>query len=217
MKNIEIIDTFVNQYNLNHLFPKETYHLFHLQNYKKGEIIVSAQEEVTQLYFVVSGGVDIHSFLQSGRSIFINKLAPSEIFGDVEYFGQIPMLFDVISNTDSTIMSIPFKALEKSVGTNFLLWKFLGITSTKKLLKTNKAILLKESFNLKNILASYIVKNNFEIYFNSLNELAEELNVSYRNLTRVIKFFCDKNIIIKKRKSIATLSKEEIIKYSKEI
>ena len=218
MKNTQIIEKFIDTYKLNNLFSKENINLFNLKKYSKGENIVNAKDEVKRIYFIMSGGVDIHSFLASGRSIFINKLSPPEIFGDVEYLGETPMLFDVISNSNNTlIMSISFKAIETHLKNNSQLWRFLGVASTRKLLKTNSAILLKEGFNLKNILALHLVKNDYLINFNSLNELSKELNVSYRNLTRIIKFFTDSGIIKKNRKNIVTLDKDAIIKYAKEI
>lgn len=218
MKNNQIIEKFIDTYKLNTLFSKENINLFNLKKYSKGENILSAKDEIKHIYFIVSGGVDIHSFLASGRSIFINKLLPPEIFGDVEYLGETTMLFDVVANSNNTlIMSISFKAIETHLSDNSQLWRFLGVASTRKLLKTNRAILLKEGFNLKNILALHLLKNDHLINFNSLNELSKELNVSYRNLTRIIKFFIDSGIIKKERKSIITLDKDAIKKYSKEI
>ena len=217
MKDIELIKKFIDKYNLNNLFLEEDIKFFRLNSYSKGENIINANDEVKDIYFIISGGVDIHSFLASGRSIFINKLSPSELFGDVEYFGNIPMLFDVTANSNTKIMKISFENLEKHMGKNYQLWKFLGMTSTQKLLKTNRAILLKEGFNLKNILALYLIKNDYTITFKSLNELSQELNVSYRNLTRVIKYFSDEGVIKKERKSIITLEKDIIDKYANEI
>jgi len=217
LQNIKIIENFINKYNLKNLFSPEDFKLFNIKKYSKGENIIGAKDSVDSLAFIVSGGVDIYSFLANGRNIFINKLSPPEIFGDVEFFGDVPMLFDVVANSDTTIMIIPFKTLEKNLNTNYKLWKFLGATSTKKLLKTNKAILLKEGFNLKTILALYLIRHNHHIEFNSLNELASELNVSYRNLTRVIKYFSEKNIIKKEKKSIITIDKDLLATYTKEI
>ncbi|WP_028855271.1 Crp/Fnr family transcriptional regulator [Psychrilyobacter atlanticus] len=218
MKSNLIIENFIDTYKLNNLFSKENTNLFKLKKYSKGENIINAKDEVKHIYFIVSGGVDIHSFLASGRSIFINKLSPPEIFGDVEYLGETTMLFDVAANSNNTIiMSISFKAIEANLSNNSQLWRFLGVASTRKLLKTNRAILLKEGFNLKNILALHLVKNDHLINFKSLNELSKELNVSYRNLTRIIKFFTDSGIIKKDRKSIISLDKDAIKRYSKEI
>ena len=218
MKRIQIIQNFIDQYKLNSLFSSKDLKLFNLKVYSKGENIINAKNEVNHIYFIVSGGVDIHSFLASGRSIFINKLSPPEIFGDVEYLGETSMLFDVTANHDNTlIMNISFNSIETHLNNNSQLWRFLGTASTRKLLKTNKAILLKEGFNLKNILALHLIKNDHLIHFKSLNELSEELNVSYRNLTRIIKFFIDSGIIKKDRKSITTLDKVAIKRYSHEI
>ena len=218
MKNTQIIEKFIDTYRLDNLFSKENINLFNLKKYSKGENILNAKDEVKHIYFIVSGGVDIHSFLASGRSIFINKLSPPEIFGDVEYLGETTMLFDVAANSNNTIiMSISFKAIEANLSNNSQLWRFLGVASTRKLLKTNSAILLKEGFNLKNILALHLVENDHLINFKSLNELSKELNVSYRNLTRIIKFFTDLGIIKKDRNSIITLDKDAIKKYAKEI
>lgn len=217
MKSSLIIENFIEKYKLNNLFSKENTNLFKLKKYSKGENIINAKDEVKHIYFILTGEVDIHSFLASGRSIFINKLSPPEIFGDVEYLGETSMLFDVTANSNNTlIMSISFKDIEANLSNNSQLWRFLGVASTRKLLKTNSAILLKEGFNLKNILALHLIKNDHFITFKSLNELSKELNVSYRNLTRIIKFFIDSGIIKKDRKSILTLDKDAINKYSTE-
>jgi CRP-like cAMP-binding protein len=217
-KNNNIIYDFLNKNNLSHLFSKDDINYFEIKTFFKGSNIISSQEDLDGIYFIISGGVDIHSYLLNGRSIFINKLSPPDTFGDVEYFGNIKTLFDVSSNADKTVvMKIPFNILNNQLKENHYLWKFLGETSTRKLLKTNSAILLKESFDLKTLLAIYLVKNNFTITFNSLNELSLNLNVSYRNLTRVIKYFSDKKIIKKERKSIITLDKDAINKYTNEI
>ena len=218
MKHIQIIQNFIDQHKLNNLFSPKDLKLFNLKRYSKGENIINAKNEVNHIYFIVSGGVDIHSFLASGRSIFINKLSPPEIFGDVEYLGETSMLFDVTANyNDTLIINISFKSIETHLNNNSQLWRFLGRASTRKLLKTNRAILLKEGFNLKNILALHLINNDHLINFKSLNELSEELNVSYRNLTRIIKFFIDSGIIKKDRKSITTLDRIAIKKYSHEI
>jgi len=214
MKKHEIITKFLEEYKLTSLFREDELHLFKVREYIKGENIVNAQEEVDHIYFIINGGVDIYSFLSTGKSIFINKLYPSDIFGDVEYFGKIPMMFDVIANNNTTIMSLSFDFLKKQLNNNSDFWKFLGKNATEKLLKTNQAILLKEGLNLKNILAIQLVKNNHIINFKTLNELSTELNVSYRNLTRVIKFFTNSNIIEKSKNSIKTINFQKINEYA---
>ena len=213
MTKQEIIQEFIEKYNLSTLFREDEIHLFKMKKYTKGENIVNANDNISSIYFILNGGVDIYSFLSTGKSIFINKLSPSEIFGDVEYFGKIPMMFDVIANSDTVILTLSYKFLKNNMSKNSDFWRFLGKNATEKLLKTNRAILLKEGLNLKNILALKLVNNDHLITFNSLNELATELNVSYRNLTRVIKFFSDLGVIEKNKKSIKTINFHEIESY----
>ena len=79
MNNKQLILDFLSKNNLQDLFSNENIELFKIKNYVKDEIIIEADNPIKKLYFIISGNVEIYSFLSSGKSIFINKLSPPEI------------------------------------------------------------------------------------------------------------------------------------------
>ncbi|MGL4977359.1 MAG: hypothetical protein ACRC5G_05025, partial [Cetobacterium sp.] len=57
----------------------------------------------------------------------------------------------------------------------------------------------------KDIFLKHIEDNDGEISFKSLDELSSRLNISYRNLTRIIAFYVKNKTISKDRNSIKIL------------
>ncbi|MEG2092617.1 hypothetical protein, partial [Cetobacterium sp.] len=88
---------------------------------------------------------------------------------------------------------------------NINFWKFLALEGNKKLLNTNRAIFYKSTLKAKDIFSKYIEDNGGEITFRSLDELSSRLNISYRNLTRIIAQYVKNNTIEKNRNSIKLL------------
>lgn len=59
-----------------------------------------------------------------------------------------------------------------------------------------------DKFKLGDIIIDLLVENNNEFIFSSLDAFSKTLNVSYRNLTRVLRKLTDENIIIKVKNKI---------------
>ncbi|MGL6114052.1 Crp/Fnr family transcriptional regulator [Cetobacterium sp. SF1] len=196
---------------LEKIIPEILWDKLSISNYKKGNFILESDSKVNNIYFILSGKVEISYILSNGNRIFINSLDPLEIFGDIEYVAEVEVLYDVVAIENTTILILPFNLADKYLKDNSYFWKFLAMEGNKKLLKTNRAILLKNTLPLKLLLAQFLVKNNYEVNFKNLYDLAGELNVSYRNLTRNIKILVENNIIRKERKKITVIDKKGLL------
>lgn len=214
IKNLSKLENYIQKFGLEEVFSPEIRKFLKVKKYTKGEIIFNAYKPVLYIYFLVEGLVEINSIMISGNKLFINNLFPLELIGDLEYMNKQEAMFDVVAADDSTVILLPFDIAEKYLENNPQFWRLLATECSKKLLRTNKAIILKGSYSLKTVLANYLIKNNYEINFTSLVDLAAHLNVSYRNLSRVIKSLSEEGIIKKQRKKIITLKKEELENYS---
>lgn len=217
MKYQKNMKNFILEHNLSEILIDDVIPHLRLERYKKGTLILSAHENVDSIYFLVEGKLEISSIMLSGNKIFINNLFPLEIFGDVEFLNEKDTLFDVLAITECLCIILPFDVIKKHLQENYHFWKLLAMESNTKLLKTNMATLLKGSYSLKTILSNYIVNNGYEIRFNSLSELALQFNVSYRNLSRVIKSLSEDGIVVKERKRIVALNREALRRYSAEL
>ncbi len=211
------IKDFITDYHLEDILTDEVIPHLKLKSYKKDELILNAHEPVKNIYFLVEGMVEISSMMLSGNKIFINYLYPLEIFGDVEYVNKKEPMFDVLAAEPSLCIVVPFPVIEQYLETSYHFWKLLAIEGNTKLLRTNKATILKGTYSLKTVLSNYIIKSGYSITFNSMAELALQFNVSYRNLSRVIKELAEDGVIKKERRRITTLNKEKLEEYSADL
>lgn len=211
------IQGFIEKYNLEEILTEEVIPHLKLRKYNKTELILSAHEPVRNIYFLVEGMVEISSMMLSGNKIFINNLYPLEIFGDVEYVNKQEPMFDVLAARNCMCIVLPFPVIKQYLETSYHFWKLLAVEGNTKLLKTNIATVLKGSYSLKTVLSNYIIKSGYTIQFNSMAELALQFNVSYRNLSRIIKELTEEGVISKERKKITTLDREKLEKYSADL
>ncbi|MGL4651948.1 Crp/Fnr family transcriptional regulator [Cetobacterium sp.] len=199
------INNYIESFNLDDILLKEVREKLLLRHYKKGEYILEAHKETNSIYFVVEGTVEVSCILDNGNSICLNVLKPLEIFGDIEFINKQEVLFDVIARNDVLVMLLPFTVAREHLNNNINFWRFLAIEGNKKLLNTNKAIFYKSTLKAKDIFLKYIEDNDGEITFKSLDELSSRLNISYRNLTRIIAFYVKNKTISKDRNCIKIL------------
>ena len=211
------IENYISDFRLENVLPQSIIPLIHLKSYKKGQIILESRSRAEAIFFIVHGEVEISNFLLNGKYMFINNLAPLEIFGDVEFLSGEKVMFDVIATMETKVIIVPFRIIDKELGNNPYFWRFIAKEGNNKLLRTNRAIILKSSYDLKTVFANYLVQNGYILKFKSLVELAEHLNVSYRNLTRIIGELKEKKIIEKNKKSIVVLRKDIILEMTLEI
>ena len=199
------IEQYINFYNLDDILIKEVHEKLLIKHYKKGEYILEAHKGTNSIYFIVEGTVEVSCILDNGNQICLNILRPLEIFGDIEYINKEEVLFDVVAKSDVAVILLPFQLAKDYLEDNINFWRFLAIEGNKKLLNTNRAIFYKSTLKAKDIFIKYLEDNGGEITFKSLDELSGRLNISYRNLTRIIKFYISKGTIIKDRNFIKIL------------
>ena len=199
------IEQYITSYNLDDILIKEVHEKLLIKHYKKGEYILEAHKGTNSIYFIVKGTVEVSCILDNGNQICLNILRPLEIFGDIEYINKEEVLFDVVAKSDVIVILLPFQLAKDYLEDNINFWRFLAIEGNKKLLNTNRAIFYKSTLKAKDIFIKYLEDNGGEITFKSLDELSGRLNISYRNLTRIIKFYINNGTIVKDRNFIKIL------------
>ncbi|MEG0068817.1 Crp/Fnr family transcriptional regulator [Cetobacterium sp.] len=202
---MSLIKKFIDMYNLNEILIKDIQEKILIKHYRKGEYILEAHKGANSIYFIVQGTVEVSCILDNGNQVCLNVLKPLEIFGDIEYINKEEVLFDVIAKSDVIVILLPFQIANEYLINNINFWKFLALEGNKKLLNTNRAIFYKSTLKAKDIFSKYIEDNGGEITFRSLDELSSRLNISYRNLTRIIAQYVKNNTIEKNRNSIKLL------------
>lgn len=200
------LDQYIEKFNLGDILIKEIRDKLILKKYNKEEYILEAHKKSSYIYFVVEGTVEVLCILDNGNQLCLNVLQPLEIFGDVEFVNRDNVVFDVIAKSKVSVILLPFYIASEFLSNNINFWKFLAIEGNKKLLNTNKSIFYKSTLKAKDIFLKHIKDNNGYVTFKSLDELSSILNISYRNLTRIISQ-CIKNDIIEKSRHYIKLKK----------
>ncbi|MGL4998503.1 MAG: Crp/Fnr family transcriptional regulator [Cetobacterium sp.] len=199
------VSKYIDFFNLNDILIEPIRERLLVKHYKKDEYILEAHKGANSIFFLVEGTVEVLCILDNGNQVCLNVLKPLEIFGDIEFINDEEILFDVIAKTDVTLILLPFTVARESLNNNINFWKFLAIEGNRKLLNTNRAIFYKSTLKAKDIFIKYIEDNDGYVTFKSLDELSSRLNISYRNLTRIISYYTKTKTILKDRNSIKRL------------
>lgn len=203
MKEIIEIKYYIDKYKLGDILPPEIMTYISIKTYKKNSLILEADKTIENLYFLLEGRIEVNSILENGKHIIIDELLPFSVFGDIEYVAGIyDTLQNLISKEQTKVLSVPFSVLDSKLSNNVHFWKKMAIESADKLIRTNYSVLKRLNNKLEDIIIDLLAENNDEFTFVSLDAFSKNLNVSYRNLTRVLKKLTDDNIIIKEKNKI---------------
>ncbi len=203
MKEIIEIKYYIDKYKLGDILPPEIMTYISIKTYKKNSLILEADKTIENLYFLLEGKIEVNSILENGKHIIIDELFPFSVFGDIEYVAGIyDTLQNLISKEQTKVLSVPFSVLDSKLSNNVHFWKKMAIESADKLIRTNYSVLKRLNNKLEDIIVDLLIENNNEFTFLSLDAFSKTLNVSYRNLTRVLKKLTDDNIIIKEKNKI---------------
>ncbi len=203
MKEIIEIKYYIDKYKLGDILPPEIMTYISIKTYKKNSLILEADKTIENLYFLLEGKIEVNSILENGKHIIIDELFPFSVFGDIEYVAGIyDTLQNLISKEQTKVLSVPFSVLDSKLSNNVHFWKKMAIESADKLIRTNYSVLKRLNNKLEDIIVDLLIENNNEFTFLSLDAFSKTLNVSYRNLTRVLKKLTEDNIIIKEKNKI---------------
>lgn len=204
MREIIEVKYYIDKFGLSSILAPSVIADINIKVYKKNTLLYEAGAPVDNLCFLVEGKIEVNSILENGNHHIIDELYPPAVFCDIEYVARIKtILQNLITKENNTkVLTIPFHVLDTKLAGNVHFWKKMAVESADKLIKTNYSVLKKLNNKLEDIIVDILIENNYEYHFNSLETLSKNLNVSYRNLTRVLKKLSDKGIIKREKKRI---------------
>jgi len=88
------------------------------QAYKKGEMILRAQEEPKEVYFLKKGFVRLYLIALTGREITFNIYKPGTYFPMIWAIGNLPNFYFFESLTDTVVYTAPREKLLELVKNN---------------------------------------------------------------------------------------------------
>lgn len=206
---------YIKKYNLDKHLSNDIIKHTSIATFEKGQYVCNINEELTKLYFLVSGKAKVTTELSNGKSLLLSFYEPLSVIGDVEFISNPLADCNVITLDRCILLSIPLDVI-RTYGLNdcnFL--RFIIQMLEKKLRGNSNSSSINIYYPLENRFASYLLSirskdeiNSNLIQLESLTHISELLGSSYRNLTRVIKSLTDRDIIIKSNNNIRVLNLE---------
>ncbi len=165
-----------------------------VESYKKGEAVLHSGEMTDRIGIVQSGTILIESIDPWGNKSILNSMGEGNVFAESYCFSSSPLMVDVVSKEESTILFINIKKLldEKYKERGWyvkLMRNLLEVTSKKNMVLSNRIFCTTGKTIRKRILtylsALYAKTGSlsFSIPFNR-EELAQYLSVERTALSK---------------------------------
>ena len=198
---------------------------FHIQTFKKNEMIYSEGEKASQLMCLLKGKVKIYKDGVGGRSQIIRLIRPVQYFGYRAYFANEDYVTAASAFESATIGFLPMEIVETQIRKNNQLAYFfikelakdLGISDARTVNLTQKhirgrlaesLIVLKENYGLEEDGAT------LNIYM-AREDLANLSNMTTSNAIRTLSCFANERIIVVDGRKIKILDEEKLKKISR--
>ena len=196
MKSAKILSSHILMLSKMKLNETDSKYLY-IKNYKKGEYIFYQNEEIKNIFVIYSGKVGVTLDSDKGNRLLLAIYSPNSILGDIEFFNNSCTTSNAQALSDTAVICICYSDMEKLQNHNEFIY-LLGQTLAKKLARSikNNSINILNAADVK--IAAYIAgtfeNNVFDV---NLSKLSELLGISYRHLLRRLKFFCEKEYLLK--------------------
>ena len=172
----------------------------------KGETLFYEDERCDCIGIIVSGSVQIVSYLPDGKQIIYNSLKEGEIFGNNLVFSSDPFYKgNIIAAQDSTVALLKRDDLLNILeGNKEFMVEYLRIQSNfSKELNSRIRLLSLENAEDRFLYYMHIHKN--KITYRSVSDLAGQLYLERETLSRLLSRFVKEKCIIRYDKTITLI------------
>lgn len=221
---IEIMDDdkityYTEKYSLNDMFTDNMRMYMKLWKFNKGEHICRSYENITKLYFLVSGRAKVYTILSNGKQLLLNFNNPLELIGDLECINLNKFHCNIQAIQETHCISIDLDIIKEYLMDDGKFLRYIISSLGKKLIQNTNHNSINLLYPLENRLASYILATSVNdegeeteiIHDCNLTEISELLGTSYRHLLRTLNKFIEKGAIEKKNANYE-IAKRDILK-----
>jgi CRP-like cAMP-binding protein len=206
------IQSYLQTYKLETIFPKNLVPYLSLYNFKPGALICSQGEAAEFLYVLVKGKIKIFTSSAEGKTLILSFKTPLEVIGDLEYVQEIDFINTVEAVSPVCMIGVHHRWLKKYGSDHAPLLKFLLDIITKKFHTKSLSMSFNMMYPVEVRLASYLLSVSFAECENqisiSIKDAANLIGTSYRHLNRVITQFCKKGLIERNKGFIIVKDRE---------
>lgn len=166
----------------------------------KDNIVFYEGDEPKYLYLLSKGVIKLYKTSSNHKEVVLKYFHDNELIGEVANFEGMPYPATAKAYSDVEILKIDFEKLKEVIFSNPNMAFNIQTSLIRKIKNLENIISTNLVLDSKERVAKYIY-NHSEDFFETKNiEIAEILGVSPETLSRILKFFKDKEIINVKTK-----------------
>lgn len=176
------------------------------------------------LFFMLEGRLKVYSNLSNGKKLLLYFCRNFEIMGDLEFLKIKDHYVTVEAIQRTTCLALDIRGKREQLLDDKVFLKALLYQVSTKLAKSSSNVAINMLWPVENRLSSYIRylaqedgKTGRRYFEENLTETAEALGTSYRQLQRVLKFLCTKEILAKHNGRYEILDEQELTALSGDI
>lgn len=208
----EKLTKYVQNADLQHVLDDEILAVAELVRFKKDEYLIREGVLSDYLYFLVKGEIKVFSYTVSDKVLCKGYFHTAQVLGEAATLWQKPAGSSVQALTECLCISINLIKHRDSLLNSVSFLQYTCKTLSTRL-NHNFCPSLLDPFEIR--LADFILQHSPENIFSfSLTECAVILVTSYRHLLRVIKSFCESDILKKRKSDYIILDKDRLFKIS---
>ncbi len=195
---------YLKKYNMCEIFSGIQFNDIDVLQIRKGQLICSKGDEINDMYFLVEGKVKIYTITPDDKRLILRFQKSLGIIGDIEYIQGTLVLHTIEASSDCLVFKIPYQTIRNTVGNDPRFLSFLLDVVTRRFRAKTDAATLNLLYPVEVRLASFLLSTTTDgersVYHeeavgSSLKDIADMVGTSYRHLNRVIKNFCNEDII----------------------
>ncbi|MEL7647689.1 MAG: Crp/Fnr family transcriptional regulator [Sedimentibacter sp.] len=183
-----------------HIYPyiKNYLDRIPVATFKKGTYFSKAENRDNQIYYILSGNVNVESFSEMGKKVLVDSISENEFAGQISYIRQSNFYCNSLAVTDvkmlclkEDLMSILMKNLEFSTVFYF--------KTSSRIYIMYKKMLMNSLFSQCELVAYYIIDNSHkgQFVYKSIYDICEKLNISRRSFYNIINKFVELKVLEK--------------------
>ncbi|WP_371363896.1 hypothetical protein SRRS_47850 [Sporomusa rhizae] len=196
-------------------FIKEYLNEISIVQYKKGQYIARADENFTEVFYILDGDVIVECITKYGKIFLVDELSKNEFVGKFSYMYEQNLFCDIKAASNVSLLKInkdTFDKLQKNP--EFL--KFFLYKISNRIYYMYKKLMMKNLFTSEEMFAFYLLKNSKDdvVKCKNMNELCNTIPMSRKGLYNVINKFIKKGCIRKEKNSIIITDKNQLLELS---
>ncbi|HCW54571.1 MAG TPA: hypothetical protein DG753_12740 [Clostridium sp.] len=196
----KLLAKYISKYKISECFSDFKMIKTELVQYEKGEFIYMEGNKIKDLLFFVDGRIEIYNLSRNGNGFTIAYCEPLGFLGDMEYLAEIPTPNNVEALTTVTCIAIPLKANKHILENDIKFYKFLSKTLVNKTLGLSQSICNEKVPSIEKLKSYLELIGKNHIIDTNLNEIAQSIGISYRQLMRHMNRLCEAGYLSKGEK-----------------